>query len=178
MNYKISTYVLLIILIALVSRLIYEDGVGQLSQNEQDQFKADVKELNRDAGDLITPLKAKEALDRFATKKKRDIFYTWKKHSYGYFFGLNKIDEFRKVITKLDSIQPDNNKIIGVRVYKSMTLKENNKKHYDVFMVPVTADGHNLPEIDTHQDIDSLNFTDEGTVLNASIPCPNQCSQN
>lgn len=177
MNYKISTYVLLVLLISLIARLMYEDSIDQLPEKFQKDFKERSKILNDSSGELINPLKAKDALDRFAKKKRGEIFYRWKKHSYGYFFGLKKFDEFRSKIDSLDSLQPNGEKIIGIRVYKSMSLNKKGKKYFDVFMIPVINGGSNLPEIDTHQTIDSLTFLGGHTVLNASIPCPNNCSE-
>jgi len=191
MNYKISTIVLLLALIAVV--IFHISTTNQKIETTQDsienmqgepsgeiffdkelaeRFKKDSSRFKPNHGRLISPDKAQKKLNDFLKNPNRPNI----SNPYGYSFGVNNFLEFANYVDSLkNNGTPNRGKIIGVRVYKAITKDTiTNKKYYDVFMIPVAEDGFDYPKIHDFKDNDFLDGGDG--ILNASVPCPDQCN--
>jgi len=96
-------------------------------------------------------------------------------HNYGYLFGLSKVTDFLAKITAYNTATPPpTTQIEGVRVYLGrkaplVTGTPMEKIMDTLFMIPVFADGNDLPIV---------HFADAITIiLGDPRPCPTLCSQ-
>ena len=133
MNYKISTYVLLVVLAGVV---IYSCGKSSegptqtlvelnsaliLSDSLAEDLKALGRGLDRQSGELIKASDAKKKLKKYQTMMEIECSPSDPKVIYGYSFGMEKFLTFADSVKTLDSIYQ--HKLKGVRVYLSIAQK-------------------------------------------------------
>lgn len=187
MNYKISTYLLLALLIVSLVYISVRPGQSsaQLTTSAQQPFCYNElseelskllkgQRMDRNTGELVHSDKAREDLERLQT--------TWKINCdsirdprviYGFTFGMNEFKKFAQKTDSLDSVSA--RRMLGVRVYlslKEMTVGTNKEVYQDVFLVPLDEKGNDLYDIDKCK---KRKHRNGGVVLNTSAPCPNMC---
>jgi hypothetical protein len=168
--YKISTIALSIVVLILTTLLI-SNQLSDLSIDSDLGQSFRTRGFSPDSGAILDASVGKRKLDSFIKNRKSDLLHRFKKSTYGYFFGIDKVNLFMEHVNELDP--SDGQDIIGIRVYRSISIDPETKKEYfDVFMIPVTEDGFNYPKIDSNYDYP---FIDDGEILNTSTPCPNNC---
>ena len=198
MNYKISTYVLLAILIGIVVYSCTTDkseGARTLSTQANavsappstryaynvltpemvDSLKG--QKLSRDkSGALVNSAIARADLKVLQDSIGINCNPEDPQVIYGFTFGMKAFNEFTRELALLD--QQSGQTMMGVRVYLSLKTKKmkNDKQFYqDVFIVPLDASGNDIYNIDPCK-IDPNKAIVNGTVvLTTSVPCPNQC---
>lgn len=187
MNYKSSTIVLFLALIAMViyhfstvENDIEETEVTKTeTTNFQDSlffdpelaesFKKDSSRFKPNHGKIIRADSASKKLEKFLKKPNNPSISS----PYGYSFGIDNFKLFYNYVDSLRRNGTPRGKIIGVRVYRAISIDSVTKKpYYDVFMIPVAEDGYDFPKI---HDFKNGNFTYDGSALNSSFPCPNEC---
>ncbi|MEM6522448.1 MAG: hypothetical protein AAF693_01595 [Bacteroidota bacterium] len=171
--YKISTFALLVVVIVL-SVFIYRHYTRQLyiTDDLAQEFIKPIQKYGADHGAIFKADSGRQKLNKYVDNITSNILQNHKRSTYGYSFGLNKLDSFRSYIDSLIDYQKLD--IIGVRVYRAISYDTNvNKEYFDAFMIPITSDGKNYPNID--KDHDKEIEVPEGLILNTSSPCPNMC---
>lgn len=203
MKYKISTYVLSILLMITIiyacDKPASSNGAANLAANAEDappekcdcynkvskeliaQVQKESGKLTRQTGSFIDTATAKDGLDlyksMFKMKCKDD---TAKKIDvYGFAFGIEKFLAFSDLLREWDGLEGEQN-LKGVRVYmalKQKTVNNNVETYHDVFMVPIGKDGNNV-----YFDLDNCTKPPKGKddpadggILNTSMLCPNRC---
>jgi hypothetical protein len=198
MNYKFSTVVLFLALIAMIAyhfstvkngieKPITEEGSQeekqQASQEDYEKSHLD-KELSKlfadkvakgvdsTLGDFISFNTGKAKLDSIKDYRRRNPGRAGIHNSYGYIFGLQKMRALIERIDKINKAQ-DSLDLTGIRVYRTIS-RTKGKRHFDVFMIAVTKDNKDFPDLGN----DHLPFVlDDGNpILNVSTPCPTDCS--
>lgn len=110
--------------------------------------------------------------------------YNPKIDAYGFIFSLENVNLLLDRIRMYNDTVPDTEAITGIRIYKSRKPVLVNEKEIlveEVFMLP-TIGIRNFVNIDPDFDPSGENVKtggddDDGSViLDASVPCPNQCS--
>ncbi|MGJ3236230.1 hypothetical protein [Marivirga sp.] len=194
MNYKSSTIVLFLALIAMVIYHFYsvENGIEQKQtsdqklQTEENQTSSDsdqeLKEhfssmisngVDSTIGKFISQTTAKGKLDSMLAYRRNNPGKPGIQNSYGYIFGLEKM---RGLIQRIDKINKDQDSVelTGVRVYRTIS-KTKGKKYFDVFMIAVTKENQDYPNLG-NPDLPKMRETeDEDPILNYSNPCPTEC---
>ncbi|WP_296623474.1 hypothetical protein [Marivirga sp.] len=193
MNYKISTLVLFLALIAMViyhfstvendiDKPIVEEVPKEVKTDDYSKSHLD-KELSNyfadqlangvdpDLGEFISFDIAKAKLDSIRDYRSKNPGNPRIHNSYGYIFGLQKMRELIHRIDKINKAQ-DTLDLTGVRVYRTIS-KAKGKKYFDVFMIAVTKENKDFPDLgnpDLKKDL-----VDEDPILNVSNPCPTDC---
>ncbi len=197
MNYKISTYVLLVVLAGFIIYACGDSGKTDDSGNTNGSVQSTPtpstefsyleltpelaallrgQRMDRSSGALVSPAEAREDLKRLQDSIgiKCDPA-TDPRVIYGFTFGMNNFKAFADQVAELD--KNSGNKLMGVRVYMSLKYKEisgKNQIYNDVFLVPLDEKGNDLFDIDPCK-INAMGVLNNGPVLNTSVPCPNQC---
>lgn len=189
MNYKITTYVLLVVLAGFIIYACQQPKDQALTAETQlpaeaqpdcpcqtifpKSEKAVAGIITRTSGALIPSGDARELLRQF----KQD--FTIKcddpdtKYIHGFSFGVEKFLEFSDAVRRLDG--PSKN-LLGVRVYYARKKRTPGPNMPDVFLIPIGPDGRSIYDIDECTIPQKANEVRTGDViLNTSIPCPNQC---
>jgi hypothetical protein len=192
MNYKSSTIVLFIALIAMVIYHFYsvDNGIEQLKETEQltaekettTNNNQELKEyfskmiangVDSTIGKFISQSTAKGKLDSMLAYRRNNPGKPDIQNAYGYIFGLEKM---RELIQRIDKINKDQDSVelTGIRVYRTIS-KTKGQKYFDVFMIAVTKDNQDYPDLG-NPDLPKLRDTeDEDPILNYSNPCPTEC---
>jgi hypothetical protein len=193
MNYKTSTIVLFLALIAMV---IYhfstvENGIEKTAEQEEikevkevDNTKSHLdKELSpyfagklangvdSTLGEFISFDTAKAKLDSIREYRRRNQGRPGIHNAYGYIFGLQNM---RELISRIDKINKahDTVDLTGIRVYRTIS-RTKGKRYFDVFMIAVTKDNKDFPDLG-NPDVKNR-FEDKDPILNVSNPCPTDC---
>lgn len=204
MNYKYSTILLLIALLAVVIYHFYSasDIISQ-EQNGKTKSEASIKKdstgaddeldkyfsqilangVDSTTGKFISRSKAKAKLDTMLNYRRNNPRKPGIKNDYGYIFGLEKM---RGLIQRIDNINKgsDSVNLTGIRIYRTIS-KIKGKKYFDVFMIAVTEDNQDYPNLgnpdlpkngnrDGNHEKDGEG--DEDPILNFSTPCPTDCN--
>jgi hypothetical protein len=91
-----------------------------------------------------------------------------------YYWGINKIYDFLEKVEDFEKNLNAGDKVVGVRLHKVISLNtETKKRYYDIMMLPVTKNGYNILNNDNTP---QLRSTEGDPILNASVPCPDQCN--
>jgi hypothetical protein len=197
MNYKISTYVLSAMLIGTIIYSCKQDtnSSGALTTtavmgDDQDSTLLSLEyakvlkkeKSTRTSGRTITQEEAWDILDLY----KRDRGITDcnnpsqdPRRIYGFSFGMDSMKEYMERIFKIDQQHPDS--LIGIRVYYAMRADRNPQtnrmeRRPDIFFIPIGKSGKAIHQIDDCNMAKSLQTrTDDGTIFDTSVPCPNRC---
>jgi hypothetical protein len=186
MNYKTSTIVLFL---ALIGMVIYHfstvtNGIEEPEESKKEttnieeslffdselaeSFKKDSNRYKPNHGRIISASRAQNKLEEFLKTPNRPNISS----PYGYSFGIDNFEKFANYVDSLKDNGTSRGKIIGVRVYRSISIDSaTNKPYYDVFMIPVAEDGYDYPKIHDFKN----NLLNGGGALNASVPCPDKC---
>jgi hypothetical protein len=187
MNYKITTALLAVVVVALLAKDYFkaEPDAPVATTSLQDPCRPTF-EVNS-----ILPYKGKiDTLGKFITNKEAfdmlEGYHAYQsstvnehdrtKSLYGFVFGIEKINTLMENI----KIHNKNNKdslrdVIGLRVYFSRNIHHiySNKDYNDVFMIPIVRDStKNFHKIDSEID---KNFKNDNMILNGALPCPVDC---
>jgi hypothetical protein len=193
MNYKTSTLVLFLALIAMVIyhfSTVDNDIEKPQTEEETKEVKTDDysnshldKELSEhfadrlangvdpNLGDFISFDTAKAKLESIREFRRQNPGRPGMHNAYGYIFGLEKM---RGLIERIDKINNDIDSVdlTGIRVYRTIS-RTKGKRHFDVFMIPVTKDNKDFPDLG-NPDLKER-FEDDEPILNFSTPCPEMC---
>jgi hypothetical protein len=195
MNYKSSTIVLFLALIAMVIYHFYsvDNGIEQKQTNDQKLQTAE-KQTSSDSdqelkehfssmiangvdstiGKFISQTTAKGKLDSMLAYRRNNPGKPGIQNSYGYIFGLEKMRGLIQRIDKINKAQ-DSVELTGVRVYRTISNRKG-KKYFDVFMIAVTKENQDYPDLG-NPDLPKMRETeDEDPILNYSNPCPTECN--
>jgi hypothetical protein len=194
MNYKSTTIVLFLALIAMVIYHFYsvDHDVEQKQTSDQELQTAEkatstgsdeeLKEhfskmiangVDSTIGKFISQSTAKGKLDSMLAYRRNNPGKPGIQNSYGYIFGLEKMRGLIQRIDKINNNQ-DSVELTGIRVYRTIS-KTKGKKYFDVFMIAVTKDNQDYPNL-KNPDLPKLKETvDEDPILNYSNPCPTEC---
>lgn len=196
MNYKISTYVLLTVLAAILIDACSGSGKEEDSATTSAQVEgkptpstrfsfleltpalADSlkgKPMNRQSGALVSPRNARQDLKRLQDSIGIHCEPSDPRTIYGFTFGMEKFKAFADQVAQLD--KESGNKLMGVRVFMALKykkMKNDDQIYNDVFLVPLDEQGNDLYDIDNCK-VKDLDVMNDGTVLNTSVPCPNRC---
>lgn len=195
MNYKSSTIVLFLALIAMVIYHFYsvDNGIEQKQTSDQELQPAEkqtssesdqeLKEhfssmiangVDSTIGKFISQTTAKGKLDSMLAYRRNNPGKPGIENSYGYIFGLEKMRGLIQRIDKINKAQ-DSVELTGVRVYRTIS-KTKGKKYFDVFMIAVTKENQDYPDLG-NPDLPKMRETeDEDPILNYSNPCPTECN--
>ncbi|HET8859619.1 hypothetical protein [Marivirga sp.] len=193
MNYKISTFVLFLALVAfaiyhfstiknenantpanedLVEVKADENGSSHLDKELSSYFADQLANgVDSTLGNFINFDTAKAKLDSIRDYRGKNPGNSQIHNSYGYIFGLQKMRELISRIDKINMAQ-DTVDLTGVRVYRTIS-KVRGKKYFDVFMIAVTKENKDFPDL-KNPDL-KKDFEGEEPILNFSAPCPDQC---
>ena len=156
--------------------------------NYSDEFLEDLKDNKNNFVNhpFIDPADARRRLNiHKGFEGLRTPNYNAKKDIYGFTFSLENVESFLEIIRDYNNqVSNADSTIQAIRVYQSYRL-QNGVPIEEVFMIPVIKSGANIYDIDddinvnTDKLVTSLNldnFDDPGMILDASVPCPNQCN--
>ena len=131
-------------------------------------------------GDTISPGEAQVKLEAYKKYMTEVLGQDATTAIYGFYIGKEELKEFMKKLQRGPSNPNDSARIVGARIYLTLsTDPTTNKQYQDIMLVPVRKDGKNVVPIDTanidrnHPDLKKK--ADDEPVLNSSLPCPNQC---
>lgn len=204
MNYKISTYALVILLLATVyyynnrpeKQATFIDNKGNAIVIDE-KFKEDISSYlelmsldekfvqklksatidSTETGIFQTRDEAKSKLESFKEWNKKFLRKKLKITPYGFAFGLNKMRRLLAAIdleNKTNQNDPDNI-IHGIRINLSKTFSYEDKETYlDAMIVPIMKNGKNYINI-TDDKVGILPPSDD-LLLNTSAPCPDMCN--
>ncbi|WP_340153504.1 hypothetical protein [uncultured Marivirga sp.] len=195
MNYKSTTIVLFLALVAMVIFHFYfedneikqtesmEKAPKQMEEKATSANNKAIKEyfskmlangVDSTTGKFISQSKAKAKLDTMLAYRRNNPGKPGIQNAYGYIFGLEKM---RGLIQRIDDInkEQDSVQLTGIRVYRTISeVKE--QKYFDVFMIAVTKDNKDYPNLN-NPDLPKLRISeDRDPILNYSNPCPTECN--
>ncbi|HMQ00413.1 MAG TPA: hypothetical protein PKC24_11580 [Cyclobacteriaceae bacterium] len=203
MNYKTTTLLLTIIVVALITYIIYnlekadeqiviEDGEATIKVEAQligdyeslklhlEQRLDSVNKKQARAGRPINPAQANRMIRDYHRFMQAQVQgYDSTKSIYGYTFSLDEINDFMRRIEVYNrtSRNPDET-ISGVRVYLGRKNITGGISYNDVFLIPVKGTRfRNFYQVDRQYDKNTKSFdVDDPSILNSSLPCPTQCN--
>uniref|UniRef100_UPI00404B483A hypothetical protein n=1 Tax=Fulvivirga sp. TaxID=1931237 RepID=UPI00404B483A len=193
MNYKITSLILAIAVVALVAKDFFKtstskpepDIVAIQAEPTKPVFRPNSIDFSQiypaisdTTGTFILPEKAKKMLDDYHIEQ-ANIWsqYDPKKARYGFTFGLKKVNTLMQNIEKYNLKNNDPElEITGIRVYYGVTtLADGITKYNDTFIIPVVGEyAKNYHAIDQHFD-KVVSFVNDNMILNGSLPCPTDC---
>jgi hypothetical protein len=202
MKYKISTYVLLVVLAGFIIYSCGDDKKGGGTEENASDTTEVTEEMiagNPAAIDpalsvifpkMVDPDSTGEFISQDSARKHskryrdhRNVNHQLKKEPYGFGFGLNKLKELIRNIDAENAQMPtgDTSRITGVRIFL-VRKHTTGKPHMDMLIVPCKRSGYNYISIGDpnvgNPGVAKLAPAPEGDpnlLLNRSSPCPDMC---
>lgn len=196
-TYKLTTFVLIVLVIFLLyrefnieqpkedidekSRIALESEVDYALLNTLSEFQDTWRGGLIDSVKTGRPVTLNEAINKMRVFNQWNRIITsndttYKVAPFAFAFGNAQIRRLLRISNRYNrNLDPSDtlNRLEGIRVYLTFTepVPGSGKKHLDLVMIPVKANGDDMFDINP----DSLKFIQEPPGLNTSAPCPNNC---